>query len=107
MLVKVEAMRKKSAKKQTKRKKLQPTSFIRTDVWLLSLTGEQRNLAILTVEEYRHFLKPLVLIAYWNWEALSNRSVKERVNTPSNKRERGSSRFVNGGGNATRQIHLP
>jgi IS605 OrfB family transposase len=81
VLVKVEAMRKKSAKKQTKRKKLQPTSFIRTDVWLLSLTGEQRNLAILTVEEYRHFLKPLVLIAYWNWEALWNRSVKERVNT--------------------------
>lgn len=73
-------MANKSAKKRTKRKKLQSVSPIRTDVWLLSLTRHQRNLAILTVEEYRHFLKPLVLIAYWNWSALLGLTAKERVN---------------------------
>lgn len=73
-------MRKKSAKKQTKRKKSQPTSFIRTDVWEVSLSRQQRNLAASTVEEYRYFLKPLVLITYGNWDAISRASAKERVN---------------------------
>lgn len=74
-------MSRKPAKKSTQRQKRQSASLIRTDVWLLSLTRHQRNLAILTVEEYRHFLKPLVLIAYWNWSALLGLTAKERVNT--------------------------
>jgi hypothetical protein len=73
-------MSKKRAKKQSKRKKQQTVSSIRTDVWSLSITKEQRNLALLTVAQYRHFLKPLVLIAYWNWDILSELTVKERVN---------------------------
>jgi IS605 OrfB family transposase len=74
-------MSKRSTKKRTKPKKQQKDSNIRTDVWLLSLTCQQRDLAILTVAEYRHFLKPLVLIGYWNWATLSGLSAKDRVNT--------------------------
>lgn len=73
-------MRKKSAKKQTKRKKSKPTAFIRTDVWSLSLTRQQRELAVLTVAQYRHFLKPLVLIGYWNWDILLRLTAQQRVN---------------------------
>ncbi len=74
-------MVKKTAKKQVKRKKTHKESNIRTDVWKLVMTQEQRRLAILTVAEYRHFLKPLVLIGYWNWEKLSQLTSNERVNT--------------------------
>lgn len=74
-------MSKKSTKKTTKRKKQSVDPGIRTDVWTLALTPNQRDFAVLTVVEYRHFLKPLVLISYWNWETLSGLSGKERVNT--------------------------
>src|SRR5919202_4994141 len=81
ILAGVEAMVKKRAKNLAKRKKVQKESNIRTDVWQLAMTQEQRQLAILTVAEYRHCLKPLVLIGYWNWEKLSQLTSKERVNT--------------------------
>jgi IS605 OrfB family transposase len=71
----------KLTKQATKRKKPTPELNIRTDVWALVLTPSQRDLAVLTVAQYRHFLKPIVLIAYWNWDALSLLSAKERVNT--------------------------
>lgn len=74
-------MDKKKNKKQSKRKKDYKESNIRTDVWALSMAQEQRQLAILTVAEYRHFLKPLVLISYWNWGNLLGLTSKERVNT--------------------------
>lgn len=74
-------MVKKKAKKQAKRKKTQKESNIRTDVWQLTMTQKQRQLAILTVAEYRYFLKHLVLISYWNWEKLSLLTSQERVNT--------------------------
>lgn len=74
-------MVKKKANKQVKRKKVQKESNIRTDIWTLSMTQKQRQLAILTVAEYRHFLKPLVLIGYWNWGKLSQVTSNERVNT--------------------------
>lgn len=74
-------MVKKKAKKQSKRKKAEKGSNIRTDVWQLVMTQEQRKLALLTVAEYRHFLKPLVFISYWNWGNLSQLNSKERVNT--------------------------
>ncbi|MEQ8970423.1 MAG: transposase [Coleofasciculus sp. C1-SOL-03] len=45
------------------------------------MTQEQRQLALLTVAEYRYFLKPLVLISYGNWGNLSQLTSKERVNT--------------------------
>lgn len=75
------AMSKKPAKKRTKRKKSSVDSKLRTDVWRLSLTTTQREWTLLTVAQYRQFLKPLILIAYWNWTTLSALSSKERVNT--------------------------
>ena len=80
-MVVIEAMSQKLAKRTTKRKKPSMEPNLRTDVWVLSLTQNQRNLAVLTVAEYRYFLKPLVLIGYWNWETLSALSSQERVNT--------------------------
>ena len=77
----VEAVVKNKAKKQSKRKKLEKEPNIRTDVWQLVMTSEQRQLAVLTVAEYRHFLKPLVLISYWNWGRLSQLNSNEKVNT--------------------------
>jgi len=74
-------MVKKKTKKQSKRKKAQKESSIRTDVWQLVMTQEQRRLAVLTVAEYRLFLKPLVLISYWNWGNLSGLNSSEKVNT--------------------------
>ena len=74
-------MVKKKNKKQCPSKKGYKESNIRTDVWALSMTQKQRQFAVLTVAEYRHFLKPLVLISYWNWERLSQLTSKERVNT--------------------------
>jgi IS605 OrfB family transposase len=74
-------MSKKSTKKSTKRKKQSSDPSIRTDVWMLSLTPNQRDLAALTVAQYRNFLKPIVLVAYWNRNTLSLLSAKERVNT--------------------------
>lgn len=77
----VEAMVKKKSQKQTKRKKTPKESNIRTDVWQLVMTQEQRKLALLTVAQYRRFLKPLVLISYWNWGQLSQLTSQTRVNT--------------------------
>lgn len=74
-------MVKKKSKKHTKRKKAQKESNIRSDVWQLVMTQEQRQSAILTIDEYRYFLKPLVLISYWNWEKLSQLTSTEKVNT--------------------------
>ncbi|MEQ9373382.1 MAG: transposase [Coleofasciculus chthonoplastes F3-SA18-01] len=74
-------MVKKKTKKQSKRKKADKEPNIRTDVWQLVVTQEQRQLALLTVAEYRHFLKPLGLISYWNWARLSQLTSNERVNT--------------------------
>lgn len=51
------------SKRRTKNKsKRNPQELIRTDVWDLKVTPEQKSLMILTVEEYRKFLNPLVLI---------------------------------------------
>ncbi|WP_339374339.1 transposase [Oscillatoria nigro-viridis] len=77
----VEAMVKKKSQKQTKRKNTPKESNIRTDVWQLVMTQEQRKLALLTVAQYRRFLKPLVLISYWNWGQLSQLTSQTRVNT--------------------------
>ncbi|AFZ10482.1 transposase, IS605 OrfB family (plasmid) [Oscillatoria nigro-viridis PCC 7112] len=74
-------MVKKKSQKQTKRKNTPKESNIRTDVWQLVMTQEQRKLALLTVAQYRRFLKPLVLISYWNWGQLSQLTSQTRVNT--------------------------
>ena len=68
-------MNKKKTKKRTKYQKL-----IRTDVWDLSATESQKRVMILTVAEYRRFVKPLVLVINARWISLVNLTTKERVN---------------------------
>jgi putative transposase len=57
-----------------------PTPNIRTDIWNIAPSDDQSVWLRLTVAEYRLFLKPLVLIGYWNWNDLSELTANERVN---------------------------
>ncbi len=60
--------------------KTKSREIIRTDVWDLSASPEQKRLMVLTILEYRRYLKPLVLIANAQWVKLSELTSKERVN---------------------------
>ena len=65
---------------QNKQEKTKIVSSVRTDIWQLAVTPELKKHLRLTVAEYRFFLKPLVLITYWNWRELSSKTSKEKVN---------------------------
>ncbi|MGK7928638.1 MAG: IS200/IS605 family accessory protein TnpB-related protein [Spirulina sp.] len=67
-----------SRQKTKARTKLE--EIIRTDVWDLSTSPEQKRLMIKTILEYRRYLKPLVLIVNAQWVKLSGLATKERVN---------------------------
>lgn len=54
---------------------------IRTDVWALVASSEQKHQMMLTVSEYRRFLRPLVLIVNAEWVNLSDLTFSERINT--------------------------
>ncbi len=71
-------MSKKRTKKRTKSRKTH--EVIRTDVWNLKVTATQKQQMILTVDEYRNFLKPLVLIINAQWVSLALLNAAERVN---------------------------
>ena len=71
-------MSKKRAKKRTKIKTNR--EVIRTDVWDLRVDIAQKQQMILTVDEYRKFLKPLVLIINAQWVSLGGLTATERVN---------------------------
>ena len=59
-------MGKPQSKRKTKKKK--QDSMIRTDVWTLKVTSVEKKLLLLTVAEFRRFLKPLVLIVNAEWK---------------------------------------
>lgn len=68
-------------KKRTKKKRKSKTNeVIRTDVWDLRVDLAQKQQMILTVDEYRKFLKPLVLIINAQWVSLASLTATERVN---------------------------
>nr|MDJ0729826.1 transposase [Crocosphaera sp.] len=69
-------------KSQTKRKtkKKNSDSMIRTDVWNLKVTSSQKKLLLLTVTEYRRFLKPLVFIVNAEWKLMGKLTDKEKIN---------------------------
>ena len=67
-------------KKKTKKRTFSQ-EIIRTDVWDLSATKSQKRQMLLTVAEYRRFLKPLVLVINAQWIKMVNLTTKERVNT--------------------------
>lgn len=71
-------MSKKKAKKRAKSRQFD--EVIRTDVWDLKVSVTQKQQMILTVSEYRKFLKPLVLIVNAQWVNLASLTAKQRVN---------------------------
>lgn len=53
---------------------------VRTDVWELVVSKEQKSQMVLTVEAYRKFLLPLVIVINAQWVTLDELTSKERVN---------------------------
>ena len=71
-------MGKSKTKRKTKKRK--QDSMIRTDVWELKVTSGENKLLLLTVAEYRRFLKPLVVIVNAEWKLIGNLTDKEKIN---------------------------
>jgi IS605 OrfB family transposase len=70
------------SKARTKRKP--NIQSIRTDVWELSADKKQKHQMILTVEEYRRYVKSLVIIVNAQWCNIGDLSAKEKVNVVEN-----------------------
>ncbi|MEB3281602.1 MAG: transposase [Lyngbya sp.] len=70
----------KSKAKRKGNKKRNPSELIRTDVWELKATSEQKHQMVLTIQEYRHFLEPLVLLVNAQWTKLCDLTSKQRIN---------------------------
>lgn len=62
------------------KKKQSSQPIIRTDVWDLAVTADQKHQMILTVAQYRVYLRPLVLIVNAQWINLADLTSKERIN---------------------------
>ncbi|WP_414587245.1 hypothetical protein [Scytonema sp. PCC 10023] len=73
-------MSNKSKKRKSNKKKSSKSEMIRTDVWDLIARPEEKCQLVITVEEYRKFLKPLVLIVNAQWVNLADLSAKDKVN---------------------------
>ncbi|MCC5667289.1 IS200/IS605 family accessory protein TnpB-related protein [Nostoc sp. CHAB 5784] len=65
------------SKARTKRKAAQE---IRTDVWDLSADNEQKHKMVLTIEAYRKFLIPLVIVINAQWQYLGELTAHDKVN---------------------------
>lgn len=61
-------------------RKSSSTEVIRTDVWDLSATLNQKQEMVLTIGEYRRFLKPLVWLVNAQWVNLAELTSKKQVN---------------------------
>jgi len=72
-------MSKKRTRKKNKRSK-NPVEIIRTDVWDLRASATQQSEMIQTIEEYRQFLRPLVILVNAQWVSLADLNASERVN---------------------------
>jgi hypothetical protein len=69
------------SKKRTKKKRKSSANIvIRTDVWDLRVNVAQKQQMIGTVDEYRKFLKPLVLIINAQWVTIAELAATKRVN---------------------------
>ncbi|MEA5467933.1 hypothetical protein VB714_03565, partial [Spirulina sp. 06S082] len=66
--------------RQKAKSKTKSREIIRTDVWNLSASPEEKRMMVLTIEEYRRYLKALVLIVNAQWPKLAGLTTKERVN---------------------------
>ncbi|MCM0590881.1 MAG: transposase [Gloeotrichia echinulata IR180] len=70
-------MSKKRTKRHKSKKKLE---LIRTDVWNLVTLKSEKEQMLLTIEEYRKYLLPLVIIVNSQWINLSDLTASEKVN---------------------------
>jgi len=57
-----------------------PLEIVRTDIWQLAATAAQKEQMLLTVQEYRAYLRPLVILVNAQWLNLVNLTSSERVN---------------------------
>jgi putative transposase len=69
-----------SKKRTSCKTKKSRDKMIRTDVWDLSATHAQKQQMILTVDEYRKYLKPLVVIINAQWLNLADLTAKDKIN---------------------------
>jgi IS605 OrfB family transposase len=70
----------KTKKRRNSKTKSTPSEVVRTDVWQLAASASQKEQMQLTVQEYRAYLRPLVLIVNAGWARLASLTSTERVN---------------------------
>jgi putative transposase len=69
----------KSKRGKSKTKKANGAALIGTDVWLMVVNQQQKEMMLMTIDEYRKYLLPLVLIVNAQWVKLSSLSSNERI----------------------------
>lgn len=67
--------------RRNSKSKPSPSESVRTDIWQLAASESQKEQMLLTVQEYRAYLRPLVLIVNAQWLKLVSLTSSERVNT--------------------------
>jgi IS605 OrfB family transposase len=70
----------KTKPRRNKKSKPAPLEIVRTDVWQLAATQEEKQQLLLTVQEYRAYLRPLVVLVNAQWLNLVNLTSSERIN---------------------------
>ncbi len=76
---KVVSQRKTKARKKSKSNGT-PSEIVRTDVWQLAASSSEKEQLLLTVQEYRAYLRPLVLVVNAQWQKLVPLTSSQRVN---------------------------
>lgn len=71
---------KKTKPRRNKKAKSAPLEIVRTDVWQLAATQPEKEQMLLTVQEYRAYLRPLVILVNAQWTNLARLTSTERVN---------------------------
>jgi putative transposase len=71
----------KTKQRRNSKTKSTPSEVVRTDVWQLAATSSQKEQMQLMVQEYRAYLRPLVLIVNAGWSRLASLTSSQRVNT--------------------------
>lgn len=73
-------MSKKHNSRKSKPKSKSPKQIIRTDVWQLAVSSAVKAQMLATVEEYRFYLRPLVVLVNAQWTRLAAMTAACRVN---------------------------
>jgi hypothetical protein len=73
------SQRKTKSRRNSKSKSV-PSEIVRTDIWQLAPSPSEKEQMLLTVQEYRTYLRPLVILVNAQWLNIVNLSSTERVN---------------------------